>query len=132
MYVITKCTESIWYVLNCILLVFYFGFSALIVHLIDSKNCKSGKGDNINLFSCIGCTVNIDCALNKTISDPLWYCNRKLVPTNSNRLQIIEENKFSLQISDLVKTDNAKYCCFAISRNESKQYCASLEIIGKY
>lgn len=111
----------------------YIGISALLVQLIDSKTESSTNGNGVTLFSCIGCSVVIKCALNKIKSDPVWSRNGKPIFTYGDRLHAAKENKLNLQISDLVTSDTAKYCCLAITdKNLSEEYCTLLEIIGKY
>lgn len=110
----------------------YIGISALLVQIIDSKTGICTNGDGVTLFSCIGSSVVIKCAINNIKSDPVWSRNGNPIFTNGDRLHAAKNNKSNLQISDLVKSDTAKYCCLAITdRHLSEEYCTSLEIIGK-
>lgn len=105
--------------------------SALIVHIIESNSCNSKNGSKNNVLSCKGCTVVLDCALNKTETKPVWSALNNPAHIDNKRLQVIENYSSKLQVSDLIKSNEDTYCCYAIRRNVSYQYCTWLQIVGE-
>ncbi|CAC5370033.1 unnamed protein product [Mytilus coruscus] len=104
----------------------------------DGNTCVKKNGTITNVFSSIGSTIVLECHMHNYDSVPSWsrqgvaLSGGNIIYKSDNRLKIVEGlqgNRFNLQISNLIKADEDKYCCDYTYRYTSIENCTHLYLV---
>ncbi|XP_071173650.1 nephrin-like [Mytilus edulis] len=103
----------------------------------DGNTCAKKNGTITNVFSSVGSTIVLECHMHNFDSVPSWslqgvsLSDGNIIYKSDKRFKIVEGlrgNRFNLQISNLMKADEDKYCCEYIYQYKSIENCTLLHL----